>query len=218
MAQRAMIFVNGELPHPQAAQALLGVDDLLIAADGGARHLLGMGINPHVLIGDLDSLTDEEVQQMASAGVKILRYPADKDWTDLELALRYAIDSGCRVIRLIGALGGRLDQTLGNILLLANPTHTDLDMGLDDGVEEVRLVREHLELDGEPGEIVSLLPLEQSVQGVRTLGLRWALNNETLQRHETRGISNEMLGTRAEVFIKSGLLLAVHTRKVDTGT
>jgi thiamine pyrophosphokinase len=208
----ALIFVNGHLPQPEAARALITPGVLLVAADGGARHLLRLGLHPHLLVGDLDSLSAAEVAQIEAAGAEIIRYPADKDWTDLELALRHAVQRGCTRLRLVGALGGRLDQTLGNISLLTHPAYAALDLGLDDGVEEVRLVGERFTLHGQPGEIVSLLPLDDEVTGVRTQGLRWALNDETLHRAQTRGISNEMLGTVAGVQAARGALLCIHTR------
>lgn len=208
----ALIFVNGELKDPAAARALLTPGVLLIAADGGARHLLRMGLHPQVLVGDLDSLTAGEVAQMEAGGTRVLRYPTDKDWTDLELALRYAVQLHCQKVVLVAALGGRLDQTLGNISLLADPAYASIDLALDDGLEEVRLVGERFEIHGEPGDIVSLLPLDEQVEGVRTQGLRWALNDETLYRGQTRGISNEMLGSIAGVQVAHGTLLCIHTR------
>jgi thiamine pyrophosphokinase len=209
----AFIFVNGEINDLEAARALLTPGALLIAADGGARHLLRMGLSPQVLIGDLDSLTPEEVAQMEAVGVQVHRYPMDKDWTDLELALGYALQRQCQRVVLVGALGGRLDQTLGNLSLLTDPAYAAIDLSVDDGLEEVRLVKERFEVHGEPGDIVSLLPLDECVEGVRTQGLRWALNDESLYRSQTRGISNEMLGTIAAVQVRHGALLCIHTRQ-----
>jgi thiamine pyrophosphokinase len=141
------------------------------------------------------------------------RYPIDKDWTALELALGYALQHQCQRVVLVGALGGRLDQTLGNLSLLTDPAFAAIDLAVDDGVQEARLVGERFEVHGEPGDLVSLLPLDESVEGVRTQGLRWALTEETLYRSQTRGISNEMLGTIAAVQVSDGALLCIHTRQ-----
>ena len=105
---RIIIFVNGELPDLEAARALLKEDDYLIAADGGANHLMKMDILPDVLIGDLDSVDEDTLFELTSADIKIEQYPEDKDETDLELALRYAIESRPSAILIVGALGGRL--------------------------------------------------------------------------------------------------------------
>jgi len=213
MSKRALIFVNGKLRNPQALADLIQPDDFLIAADGGARHLLKLGRLPDILIGDLDSLTLEEVQYMEEQGVRIQRHPTDKDWTDLELALRFAVENGYTSIRLVAALGGRLDQTLGNLFLLTQEKFKKLDIALDDGQECVQIIHSTLHLSGKPGDRVSLIPIDEKVTQVSTQGLRWTLHNETLYRHSTRGISNELLKKQASITIGEGLILCIHTRK-----
>ncbi len=213
MSKRALIFVNGELRNPQALADLMAPEDFLIAADGGARHLLKLGRLPDILIGDLDSLTLEEVQNMEEQGVRIQRYPTDKDWTDLELAIGFAVESGFSVIRLVAALGGRIDQILGNLFLLTQEKFEKLDVALDDGQECVRIIRHELHLTAKPGDRISLVPIDEKVTQVNTQGLRWPLHNDTLYRHSTRGISNELLKNQATITIGSGLLFCIHTRK-----
>ena len=112
---RAVIFANGTLPDLQAAQRLLREGDLWIAADGGSRHALALGRAPDVVIGDLDSLPDPVRDSLLRAGTKIQSFPAEKDETDLELALAYAVREGCSSIRILAGLGGRTDQTLANL-------------------------------------------------------------------------------------------------------
>ncbi len=209
---RALIFVNGLLPNPDAARALLRPDDFLIAADGGTRHALALGLTPHVVIGDLDSLPEGERQRLERAGARLIRHPADKDETDLELALAYALQEGFRTIRIIAALGGRLDQTLANLALLTDPALAGVDVRLDDGVEEAFFVRDQATVRGRAGEVVSLLPWGAPAEGVVTEGLRWALHGEALIPHKSRGVSNEMLGAEAAIRLRAGLLLCVHRR------
>jgi thiamine pyrophosphokinase len=212
MHKRAVILANGSLPNPMLVRHLIGRDDLLIVADGGTRHALALGLHPHVLIGDLDSLPAELQAGLQEAGTRILLYPRDKDETDLELALTFALEQNCDHILIVAALGGRLDQTLGNLALLTAPRLQALDVRLDDGVEEAFFVRKQAQIQGGAGEIVSLLPWGEDVNGISTSGLRWPLNGESLSPYQTRGISNEMLGKTATVRILSGLLLVIHRR------
>lgn len=205
---RVIIFVNGDLPNPDAARKLLRDDDFIIAADGGTRHALKLGLIPSVIIGDLDSLDSVNLP----ADVEVLQYPADKDETDLELALLYARERAFDEILLIGALGGRLDQTLGNLSLLGDSVWDGIDVRLDDGVEEVFFARHQAQVEGRIGEVVSLIPWHADVRIRNTEGLRWSLHNETLFAHQTRGISNELTADAAHVEIESGLLLIIHTR------
>jgi len=208
----AVIFANGELPAPETVRKLLDAVDLLIAADGGSRHAFALGLKPQIIIGDLDSLAENEQQMAEEQGASILEYPRDKNETDLELALQYAIQQECTSIRIIAALGGRLDQTLGNLALLTNPALLSLDIRLDDGLEEAWFIRDQATIQGTAGDTVSLLPWGDPAAGVTTTGLKWALEDEKLHPHKTRGISNEMLGEVATVILKSGLLLCIHRR------
>lgn len=214
-AKRAMVFANGRIANLKHAQALLKPGDWLIAADGGARHLMRMGLMPHLLIGDLDSLTRKEVLALEQAGVQVERHPVEKDETDLELALRAAQREGCKQVNIIGALGGRLDHSLGNLMLLHNARYAGMDIRLDDGVEEVFIIREKAEIFGRVGETVSLLALSQPVEKISTQGLRYPLRSETLSPGESRGISNVMEADTALVEHAGGALVCVHTRKFE---
>lgn len=218
---RAVIFANGQLPDIESARALLRDDDHLIAADGGANHLMRMGILPEIVIGDLDSIDEEKMYELTAAEVGIEQYPEDKDETDIELALRYAIDLRPSNILIVGALGGRLDHMLANLSLLTDPALSALDIRLDDGVEEVFFCRAiapnggQAEVHGRSEDTVSLIPWNGPVEGVTTEGLQWPLYGEMLYPHKSRGISNVMLADTATVVIQSGLLLVVHRRTPD---
>jgi len=209
---RIVLFANGELPNIEKARALTKADDYIICADGGTHHALALRMTPHLVIGDMDSATKDEVERLKKAGASIELYPRDKNETDLELALNRALTKNPSAVLIIGALGGRLDQTLGNISLLSDSRLATLDVRLDDGAEEVLFCRERSQVEGRRGDIVSLIPWNGAVKGIHTHGLRWPLNHETLYPDKTRGISNEMLDTVAEVSIEAGLLLIIHRR------
>jgi len=210
--KRAVIFANGELSVIRAAQSLLRPDDFLIGADGGTIHIFNMGLVPNVVIGDMDSLEASTLRKLTSSNIDINLYPADKNETDLELALDYAISEAYREILIVAALGGRVDQTLSNLSLLTNAQYSTFDIRLDDGVEEIFFCRDQVQVRGRSGDIVSLIPWGSEVTGVATENLKWPLRNETLYPYKTRGISNEMLTNEASIKIKSGLLLIVHRR------
>jgi thiamine pyrophosphokinase len=210
---RAIIFANGELPNAVTARDLLRPDDFLIGADGGTLHIFDMGLTPKVVIGDMDSIPRSTLSRLTSSDIEINLYPADKNETDLELALNYAIESGHREIIIVAALGGRLDHALSNISLLTDPRLSTLDVCIDDGVEEIFFCRDQAKVRGRSGDIVSLIPWGGEVTGVATEKLKWRLYGETLYPYKTRGISNEMLSEEAVINITSGLLLIVHRRQ-----
>jgi thiamine pyrophosphokinase len=212
---RAVIFANGILPEPTAFRSLLRPDDFVIAADGGLRNAYAAGVAPHVLIGDFDSLSQVEVSSLAGASVEILCHPVEKDETDLELAIAHAVEKQFKEIVVAGALGGRLDQTLGNIALLSD-VPPGVSIRLDDGHDEVFLIREHVQILGSPGDTVSLIPWGLAAEGVKTNGLRYPLRGELLHPEKSRGISNELKGKEASIDLTQGMLIVVHTRKKES--
>ncbi len=209
---RIIIFANGHLPDLQKAHDLIRAADTLIAADGGTRHALALGCTPDLIVGDLDSITEAEKLQMESAGVKIAQYSCDKNETDLELALQHAIEYKPDRILIIAALGDRLDQTLSNLAIISDNQFAHLDVRLDDGVEEAFFCRTQVKVQGRSGDVVSLIPWQGAVAGVRTENLKWPLHDEMLYPERSRGISNGMISDNAAIKIKSGLLLVVHRR------
>jgi thiamine pyrophosphokinase len=207
---RIIIFANGNLPNPEKARTLLRPDDFILCADGGTRHALALGLTPNVVIGDLDSVTEEERRKMKELDVETIQHPTDKNETDLELAINHALTLSPSKILILAALGGRMDQTLANIALLSDLRLSTFDIRLSDGVEEIFFCRDQVQVKGRSGDIVSLIPWQGEVTGVFTENLSWHLHHETLYPEKTRGISNEMTADVATVSIKSGLLLITH--------
>ena len=211
MAKRAIIFTNGELHLPVGAAIQAAPHDLLIAADGGAGHCLALGISPHVVIGDLDSLTAPQIQLLQAAGAEFLRYPSRKDETDLELALNYAVQRGVREILIYGALGARWDMTFANLLLMAHPAYQEIQIRMLDDSQEILLLHpggQHT-LRGQPGDTLSLLPLGGEAQGITTQGLEYPLLNGQLEFGSPRGVSNVLLAEEAHITFQAGLLLCL---------
>jgi thiamine pyrophosphokinase len=196
---RAIIFANGPLPDLAGARRTLAPTDRLIAADGGLRHLRALGLTPHLLVGDLNSVTSAEAAVAQAAGAQVEQHPARKDETDLELALRRACADGAQDVLIFGALGGRWDQTLANLLLLAHPDYRTVRLRLLDGTQQIYLVRGTTVIEGQPGDTVSLVPLSGDAHGVTTTGLEYPLADGTLPFGGTLGISNVLLGAEATV-------------------
>ncbi len=213
--KRAVLFVNGELASTNWLNEFLKEDDFLVAVDGGWRYLKPLGRFPNLLIGDFDSLDNDDLQIIQASGCEIARFPTEKNETDLELAFAAVLQRGYTAIRVIAALGGRLDQTLGNLFLLTRPEYAICDIRLEDGQEEVFLVQQESTIHGRPGETLSLIPLGIPAKQVTTEALKYPLKGETLYPDQTRGISNVMLSQQAKVSHAEGTLLCIHRRKVD---
>ncbi len=209
---KALVITNGILEDVTAWQSEIAQAGLVVAADGGARHARSLGLVPGVVVGDGDSLDAETARWLAERGTTVVRHPAAKDETDLELALLHAVEAGAGEILVLGALGGRPDQAVANIHLLAHPALAGRRVRLLGAGYEALLLRggEEAEVNGQPGDTISLLPLSAEARGIRTAGLRWALDRGTLRFGPARGVSNEMTAATARVGLEEGLLLLVH--------
>ena len=208
---RAVIFVNGQFHDAEIARSRLRSDDYIIAVNGGTHHALSIGVVPHVIIGDLDSLDFREETMIHAASARILRFPSRKDETDLELALHHAVEQQADSILLLAALGGRLDQTLGNLMLLTLPCLQGIDARIVEGAQAAFLIRDRAAIYGCPGDTVSILPVGGDAVGVSNEGLEWPLRGETLPSGTTRGISNVLTTSEGAISVERGLLLCVVT-------
>ncbi|MCP5095933.1 MAG: thiamine diphosphokinase [Chloroflexi bacterium] len=199
-----LIFANGEIEGVAWIRPYLAVATAVIAADGGTRHLKRLNHLPDLVIGDVDSLDDGMRQWLQAANVPMQIHPPAKDETDLELALIYAAQTYPDDILLFGTLGGRLDQTLANILLLTHPALAGRHVQLVTHRERAWLVNDHAVIVGNEGDTVSLIPLGGDVTIRNTTGLAWPLQNEQLSFGLARGVSNVMTGSQAEVDVVAG--------------
>jgi len=189
---------------------------LVVAADGGADALDRIGRRADLVVGDLDSADPELVATREAEGLRVERHPVDKEASDTELAIQAAIAAGATELVLLGATGGtRLDHELANLLLLTDPALAGRDVRLVAGASIVRVVHGggRLAFGGEPGDLVTLLPVGGDAVGVSTGGLRWPLNGATLAMGRSRGLSNEVASLPAEVSLERGTLIVFETSR-----
>jgi thiamine pyrophosphokinase len=210
----AVVFAGGCPPAP-GALADIAAGTILIAADSGLGHARAAGLVVDVVVGDLDSVDPADLDAAIADGSTVERHPADKDATDLELALHAARARGARRVVVVGAGGGRLDHFLANALLLASPDFADLEIEARIGDATATVVRDSVEIDGRPGDLVTLLPLGGAARGIRTEGLRWALLDEDLNPGSSRGVSNELADPTARITLTDGVLLVVRPGSVS---
>ncbi len=212
-AKKAVLVLNGEFPDPNILASYDSSAYIKIAVDGGLKYFRHAKISPDILIGDLDSISSEDRAWAEQQSVQILQYPPEKDASDFELALKWLINQGIPWVRILAALGGRLDQSMANCFLLMNDQLNGMDVRFEDGKEEVCLIHQSVILHGQPGDIVSLIPLQTVVHGVTTHDLKYPLHDEDLFMVQARGISNVMLTTSAAIEVKEGVCLLIHTRQ-----
>jgi thiamine pyrophosphokinase len=158
---RAVIIAGGALPHADIDRGRIRPDDLILAADGGGRHCLALGLRPAAVIGDFDSLEPPDVLAFEASGADLVRHPPRKEQTDLELAVRYALERGATEIVILAGLGTRWDQSIANLLLAGAPGLEGIRLEIVDGPQEIYPLHagDSLELRGRPGDVS--IPLQR---------------------------------------------------------
>jgi thiamine pyrophosphokinase len=211
-----LVFAGGDALDTRWHE-MLPADAFVVAADSGLEHVHALGRHADLVVGDFDSVRPAALDRARRAGSDVHEHPADKDATDLELALRAAQRRRPERVTVVGAGGGRLDHFLANALLLAHPDWADFELRAFVGPAYVHVVRRAVTLTGAVGSLLSLLPVGGPARGVRTAGLRWPLTDEDLRPGSTRGVSNELAAETASVTLREGVLLAVQPDAVPGG-
>ena len=206
-----IIISNGNIHNLEKFSEIITRADLIICADGGAKHLRKMGILPHVIIGDLDSISLQDKSFFENNNIKIIKHPVDKDSTDTELAVDYAIEQKAHGVTLIGATGSRLDHTLANIFLLKKITEKKIKCRIIDDNNEIFLVTDKITLK-KTNSFLSLIPLTEKTKGVTTTGLMYELNNAEIKFGTSLGISNQIINEKASISLKKGILCVIKSK------
>lgn len=214
---RAIIITNGHIPDTTLLAKRLAVDpgagkdDIIICADGGAFNALKMGLVPDIVIGDMDSLeqSTKERLEKKSGGTRFIKASREKDESDTQLAIEYARDLAPKKIVITGALGGRMDHSFANIMLLALPGLKNINAVILTHDSEIFIIEESQTLNGEIGKLISLFSLSPYTYFYKTIGLKYGLENEKLFFSPARGLSNVFTAETARIDIKEGKLLII---------
>ncbi|MGE5613407.1 MAG: thiamine diphosphokinase [Bacillota bacterium] len=207
-----VIICGGEITDYEYISMYLAEASLVISADSGARHCERLQVTPDILVGDFDSILSKDYNDMVKAGAEIARFPAEKDMTDSELAVEIALSRGCKRIILLGAIGSRLDHSISNIFLLKKITDQNVEGLLANEKNEIRLVKECLELERDEWPFVTLLPFAGDAVGVTIKGFYYPLVNATLKTGSTWGVSNIITEPKAQIDVREGYLLVIKSR------
>jgi thiamine pyrophosphokinase len=198
----ACIFCNGELYDPNKEKPLVLKSNLLIAADGGAKHLAAMNLKPHVIIGDMDSLTEDPWQNDKS--IRRIRFPQEKDRSDTELAIEWAFAQGSTHVLLLAGTGGRFDHVLGHCALLVKyPGRLAMrDSGF---IVQAVTAGQRVTIRVFIQALISLIPLAEHTR-IKTAGMQYALNDATLD-YATHGLSNMAVDKECSIMVSQGVIM-----------
>ena len=208
---RAAIICNGNIQNYDISKEKLRQVDFIICADGGTRHAYHMNIIPNMIIGDMDSSKDEYIEYYRSKEVPIIKYSSDKDKTDTHICLEYVMEKYDEII-LLGATGSRLDHTLGNVSILKLAADKGKSACIIDENNEIYVVKEGIRLEGNKGDLLSLLPLSSKVEGINLIGVLYPLENAVMEIGNPYGVSNKFEASVVVLTISSGYMIVIKSK------
>ena len=208
--QRAVVIAGGD-PVQAADIGVLPEDSLVIAADSGLDQAARLGWRVDLAVGDFDSASPAAIEEARNAGVSFEEHPAEKEYTDLDLALVAARDRGLEEVLVVGGAGGRLDHLFGNLVLLSSPEFAAMRVEARIGAARARVVNNGTtKFSARRGDLVSLFALGGVAEGVTTDGLEYPLDDEPLHPGSSRGVSNNHREASASVSVRHGTVLVIH--------
>jgi len=185
--------------------------DYVIAADGGYEALTSRGVTPDLVVGDFDSLTPDLTEDVSNHP-NVVRSPAEKDETDMMLAVRQGLDRGYKIFVINGGLGGRLDQTVANIQILAYIAENGA-RGILLGPESCVIAIKNGEIgfgsNAARGGTISIFSAGDKAEGVTLKGLKYPLENAIVTSNYPIGVSNEFTGEPVTITVQTGILIII---------
>lgn len=188
--------------------------DMVIAVDGGLAAVKKLGLRPDAIVGDFDTVKKELLEEYRRLpGITFEQHQAEKDETDTELALRTAMEAGVGEITMLGASGGRLDHSIGNIHLLYACLKRGVNACMVDAKNRLYLLDEGKTFDAGKtwGKYISFLPLTQEVHGITLRGFKYPLTDRDIRIGTSLCISNELAEQMGTITFKDGVLICVES-------
>ncbi len=183
--------------------------EYVICADGGLEKAEKLKLSPDLILGDFDSVDSSVLDYYKKLNIETVTFPPEKDYTDMELAVEYAIKKGYKDIVLTGASGSRLDHTLANIQLLEKYHCQGINLQMIDNNNYISIISDNadIKIKYKKNHFVSLVPVTEKLEGLTLEGFKYPLDNVQVQRGTAFLISNEIIQGEGRILLKKGTAL-----------
>lgn len=199
------LFGSGDMLNKEIVKNMIKDADYTICADGGVKHLLQCDLVPDMVVGDLDSINEKNLKIINDNNVKIQKFPTDKDYTDMELAVEHAIELGAKDIVLGGVIGTRMDHSMGNIMMLSSISNKGVKATIFDNHNEITILKDEKRKFEKTHEYISILPLTNDGAIVSSQGLKYEVNNREFRYAALLGVSNEIVKDTCMITVHKGM-------------
>lgn len=183
--------------------------DYVVCADGGLEKAKKLGLKPDLILGDFDSVDSDLLEKYKQLKIETVTFPSEKDYTDMELAVEYAVQKGFKHVIMTGASGTRLDHTLANIQLLEKYHDLGIDIEIIDNNNHIKIISDNTDINirYKKGYFVSMVPVTETIEGLTLEGFKYPLCNVIVKRGTAFLISNEITQKFGRIILKKGTAL-----------
>lgn len=209
------VVSNGCIENLDFLQSIIENSDYVICADGAAQYLMELNMYPNLLVGDLDSISNDSLEWIEKGNVKLEQFPVKKDMTDTELAIEFALKKSPHRITVVGATGSRMDHSLGNIMLLYKIHKMGIKARIIDELNDITITDSKIKIEGSIGQTISIIPIGGDAKGVTLNGLEYPLDNYNIHMGSSIGISNRFIQEEAIITVEEGTILVIKTREEE---
>lgn len=209
---KSVIISGGEAPSYELVKKELENSYYLICADSGANCLYKYGLYPDIILGDLDSIDKSALHHFEINKTDIIRFKREKDFTDTYAAVKKAVELGCNEIVLLGCTGSRIDHILGNIGILLECLKLKVCAVMKDEHNTISIINNSTNIQGKKGDIFSLIPYGENIEGLNIIGAKYPLENYLLEVGSGLGVSNEFLEEEVKITFTKGTLMVIFSK------
>ena len=206
MPRKCLIITGGEKVLKDKILSVIDSDTFIICADKGGETAVEYGLTPDILLGDFDSIDPEIFKNIA---VNIMEYPEDKDFTDTELAISYALEKGFEEIILVNATGDRIDHVFSTFMLLYKYKRDKITI-IGNNFEAFIIYGDY-EISNMKGRTLSIIPVERELEGIYLEGFKFPLSNRTVSLGDSLCVSNIIIEDEASISLKKGTAIVIIT-------
>lgn len=202
-----LIIGNGSSFNKYSNEEVFSNIELIICADGGLSKAEILGLVPDIIIGDFDSVNYSMLKKYEDMDdIEIIKYPAEKDYTDMELAIDIAVARGYKDMIILGATGTRLDHTMANMMLLEKYYIQGIKIKIIDNNNVIQIISDNtkLTLQYKKNYFISIVPITEEINDLTLKGFKYPLNKVNVKRGSTLCISNEINVKVSEVTLRKG--------------
>ena len=209
---RALLISGGESPRSDLLLSEAKIADCIIGIDRGIEYLYKENIEPDVILGDFDSVDPKVLERVIASKKELIKFPAEKDYTDTQLAINKAFEMAADEIVILAGTGSRVDHSLANIGLLYQCLKKGVKAYLKNSNNTIFMIDKNSILETEDFKYFSLIAFGGRVEKLNISGAKYDLNSYDLLPQDNITISNEFIGDKVEISFETGNLLVIYSK------